>query len=58
MNTEDDHMNHSLVYINETVSHASRASKINGLQWRVLTKCGPLEKGRASHLSILALTTP
>ena len=22
-------------------------------QWRVLTKCGPLEKGMANHLSIL-----
>ena len=26
--------------------------------WRVLTKCGPLEKGMAIHLSILALRTP
>ena len=23
--------------------------------WRVLTKCGPLEKGMANHFSILAL---
>ena len=26
--------------------------------WRVLTKCGALEKGMASHFSILALRTP
>ena len=26
--------------------------------WRVLTNCGPLEKGMATHLSILALRTP
>ena len=26
--------------------------------WRVLTKCGPLEKGMANHFSILALRTP
>ena len=25
--------------------------------WRVLTKCGPLEKGMANHFSILALRT-
>ena len=26
--------------------------------WRILTKCGPLEKGMANHFSILALRTP
>ena len=26
--------------------------------WRVLTKCGPLQKGMANHFSILALRTP
>ena len=26
--------------------------------WRVLTKCGPLEKGLANRFSILALRTP
>ena len=26
--------------------------------WRVLTKCGPLEKGMVYHFSILALRTP
>ena len=32
--------------------------KMNGSWWTVLTKCGPLEKGMASHLNILALRTP
>jgi len=26
--------------------------------WRVLTKCGSLEKGMANYFSILALRTP
>ena len=26
--------------------------------WRVLTECGPLEKGMANHFSILAVRTP
>ena len=30
--------------------------KMDRLWWRVLTKCGPLEKGMADHCSILALT--
>ena len=29
-----------------------------GSWWRGLTECGPLEKGMASHFSILALRTP
>ena len=32
--------------------------KTDGLRWRVLTKCGTLEKGMANHFSILALRTP
>ena len=32
--------------------------KTDGSWWRVLTKCGPLEKGMANHFSILALRTP
>ena len=32
--------------------------KIDGPWWRVLTKCGPLEKGMANHFNILALKTP
>ena len=31
---------------------------MDGSWWRVLTKCGPLEKGLANHFSILALRTP
>ena len=33
-------------------------SKTGGSWWRGLTKCGPPEKGMASHFSILALRTP
>ena len=32
--------------------------KTDGSWWRVLTKCGPLEKGMANHFSTLALGTP
>ena len=32
--------------------------KMDGSWWRVLTNCGPLEKGMANHFSILALRTP
>ena len=32
--------------------------KIDGSWWRVLGKCGPLEKTIESHFSILALRTP
>ena len=32
--------------------------KTDGSWWRVLSKCGPLEKGMANHFSILALRTP
>ena len=31
---------------------------MDGSWWKVLTKCGPLEKGTANHFSILALRTP
>ena len=42
----------------ETVScHVGRL-KTDGSWWRVLTKCGLLEKGMANHFSILALRTP
>ena len=32
--------------------------KMDRSWWRVLMKCGPLEKGMANHFSILALRTP
>ena len=32
--------------------------KMDESWWRVLTKCGPLEKGMENHFSILALRTP
>ena len=37
---------------------ATWATKRDGPWWRVLTKCGPLEKGMANHFIILALRTP
>ena len=38
--------------------HACGATQDGGSWWRGLTECGPLEKGMASHFSILALRTP
>ena len=35
-----------------------RATHDRWVVWRVLTKCGPLEKGLASYFSILTLRTP
>ena len=32
--------------------------KMNGSWWRILTKHGPLEKGKANYFRILALRTP
>ena len=40
------------------LSHACGVTKTDGSWWRVLTECGPLEKGMANHFSILALRTP
>ena len=39
-------------------SHARGQLKMGGSWLRGLTECGPLEKGMASHVSILALRTP
>ena len=39
-------------------SHALGQPNTGGSWWRVLTECGPLEKGMANHFSILALKTP
>ena len=38
--------------------HFLGPQKMNRSWWRVLTKCGPLEKGMANHFSILALRIP
>ena len=51
---QTDHVDHSLVSFNETMSHA----KTDRTWQRVLTKCGPLEKGMANRFRILALRTP
>ena len=50
-------MDHSLVQLNETKQCHVGPPKTEGSWWRVLTKRGPLEKGMASHFSILALET-
>ena len=39
------------------LSHAHRATQDGRVMWRGLTECDPLEKGMASHFSILALRT-
>ena len=31
---------------------------MDGSSWRVLTKCGPLEKGLANHFSVLGFENP
>ena len=36
----------------------SKPPKMNGSWWRILRKCGPLEKGMTNHFSVLALRTP
>ena len=51
-----DHIDHNLVYLNETKSCSVGPPKKDETWWRGLTECGPLEKG--NHFSILALRTP
>ena len=55
---QSDHTAHSLVQLSETKPCHVGPSKIDGTWWRILTKCGPLEKGMANHFIILALRTP
>ena len=55
---QSNHMDHSLDSLSETKPRCVGPSTIDGSWWRVLTKCGPLEKGMANHFSILALRTP
>ena len=38
--------------------HHAGPPKMDGSQWKVLTKCGPLEEGMADHSSILTMRTP
>ena len=58
-------VNHSLVKqrglqnSKEVMSHAVRGPPhMDGSEWRVLSKHGPLEEGTAKHSSILAMRTP
>ena len=55
--SQSDHMDHSLVYLNETKPCHVGPPKMGGYWWRGLTECGPLEKGMANHFMILALRT-
>ena len=48
-----------LAYLNEAMSHALQDyPKTDKSQWRVLTKCGPLEEGMANYSSILDQRSP
>ena len=44
--------------LNETMSHPLQGHQDDSSWWRVLTECGPLEKGTANHFRSLALRTP
>ena len=55
---QSDHMDHSLVSLNETKPCPVGPPKTVRSWWRGLIECGPLEKGIANHFSILALRTP
>ena len=56
--SQSDHMDHSLVELNETKPCHVGTPKTDGSWWRILTECGPLQKGMANHFSILTLRTP
>ena len=49
---QNEHMDHSLY----EPCHVGPPNTDES-QWRVLMKCGPLEKGMANHINILALRT-
>ena len=53
---QSDHMDHTLVSWNYETCPVG-PPKMDRSWWRVLTKCGPLEKGTANQFSILALRT-
>ena len=55
---QSDHMNHSLVLLSETMSHAVWGHPRHMGHGRELTKRGPLGKGLANHFSILDLRSP
>ena len=55
---QTNHMDHSLVELNEIKPCCVWPPKMDVSWCRVLTKCGTLEKGMANHFSILALRTP
>ena len=53
---QSDHVDHRLSKWNYEPSCVG-PPKMDRLWWRVLRKCGPLEKGMANHFSTLALRT-
>ena len=55
---QSDHMDHSLSNSMKLWAMPCRPSEMDGSWWRVLAKCGPLEKGMAKDFSIFALRTP
>ena len=58
ISSQSDHMDYSLVELNETKPCHVGPPKTDGPWWKRRTECGPLEKGTANHFSILALRTP
>ena len=56
--SQSDHMDHSLVSLNETKPCPVGPPKTGESWWRGLTECGPLENGMANHFSIRDLRTP
>ena len=54
----NDHINQNPVYQWTYETCHVGLSKTDGSWWRVLTKCGPLEKGITNHTSILSVRTP
>ena len=56
--SQSNHVDHSLVWLNETKPCHVGPPKTGGSWWRGLTECDPLEKGMANHFSIPALRTP
>ena len=55
---ETDHMTTALYNSGNYEPCHIGPPKMDGSWWRVLTQCGPLEKGMANHFSVLALRIP
>ena len=55
---QSDHMDTALYNSMKLWAMRVGPPKMDGSWWRILTKCGPLEKGMANHFTIFALRTP